>query len=88
MSLAVDAAGLPQVLLLDEEQRPRYQLTMNDKGAPGMMFLGADHAICSGQGTDADGEPWRIDRPLCAPLEPRPATKPEPTGNGGRDGDR
>ncbi len=70
LGLAIDTAGLPQVLLLDEEQRPRYQLAMNGKGAPGMMFIADDSTICAGQGIDANGEPWRIDKPLRA--EPKP----------------
>lgn len=70
LGLAIDTAGLPQVVLLDDEQRPRYQLAMNDRGAPGMMFLAGDSTICAGQGIDANGEPWRIDKPLRAEAKP------------------
>lgn len=70
LGLAIDTAGLPQLVLLDAQERPRYQLAMNAKGAPGTMFLAGDGTICAGAGIDAQGEPWRIDKPLRAESKP------------------
>ena len=67
MGLAIDASGVPHVVLLDGEQRPRTQLTMNGSGAPGLMFVHADGVISAGLGVDEHGERWEIEEPLRAP---------------------
>ena len=66
LGLAIGESSDPHVMLLDRAERPRYQLTSNAEGAPGMMFVGADGTICRGLGIDAKGEPWSIDAPLRA----------------------
>ncbi len=66
LGLAIGESSDPHVMLLDRTERPRYQLTTNAEGAPGMMFVGADGTICRGLGIDAKGEAWTIDTPLRA----------------------
>lgn len=70
LGLAIGESSDPHVMLLDRAERPRYQLTTNAEGAPGMMFVGADGTICRGLGIDAKGEAWTIDAPLRAVGEP------------------
>jgi hypothetical protein len=60
LSVIVDVAGNPFVVLGEKGGKPRAQLSVSERGAPSLSFRHRDGNLNAGLGLDADGKAWTI----------------------------
>lgn len=80
LTLIVDAAGNPHVVLGEKGQKPRAQLTVSERGAPSLSFRHRDGGLYAGIGLHADGKPWIIPEAGGGEKLPDPTPLPAETG--------
>lgn len=81
LTLIVDAAGNPHVVLSEKGQKPRAQLTVSERGAPSLSFRHRDGGLYGGIGLHADGKPWIIPEAGAGEKLPEPVPLPVESGD-------